>query len=136
MTLHIVKVPRRPNWPWWAVAIVAAHFALVAAVSVVSSSVGSEPDLCLFHRLTSVPCPSCGATRGVKEILTGRILAGWGYNPLLFTVFSVFGAWLAVRLAFGRSVRLIASRNERKVLWALACAVFLGNWAYLIGHLR
>jgi len=37
---------------------------------------------CIFKNLTSFPCPSCGATRGLLEILAGNFLSGLLINPI------------------------------------------------------
>jgi hypothetical protein len=55
--------------------------------------------ICLFHEITGLDCPGCGATRALYNLLHGRIFAALQYNALvvLATPFlSVAGMrWLA-----------------------------------------
>ena len=39
--------------------------------------------VCVFHQLTSLHCPGCGATRAVHALLHGRILEAICWNPFL-----------------------------------------------------
>jgi hypothetical protein len=38
---------------------------------------------CVFHELTGLYCPGCGATRAVHHLLHGEIAAAFAMNPLL-----------------------------------------------------
>ena len=56
-----------------------------------------ELGVCLFKRITGIPCPSCGSTRSVLSLLNGDILAAMYLNPfglLLVTVLVVSPIWL------------------------------------------
>lgn len=48
--------------------------------------------VCIIKNITGVPCPSCGSTRGVLEILNGRLYQALLLNPLSFIV--LFGVLL------------------------------------------
>ena len=39
--------------------------------------------VCIFHELTSLHCPGCGATRAVHALLNGRFLQAVFWNPFL-----------------------------------------------------
>lgn len=93
-------------------------------------------DVCLFRRLTHVPCPTCGATRGVRAVLAGRLCEGWAQNPLVLTLLAGLGACLAVRLATGWAPRLEMARPGRIALWVVAAVALAANWAYVICVLR
>lgn len=43
----------------------------------------SDVDLtaCLFKRITTIPCPSCGVTRAIQEIIRGKIISSLLINP-------------------------------------------------------
>lgn len=45
---------------------------------------------CLFHALTGLDCPGCGATRAVHALLHGRIGEAFRYNAMLFAGAGVF----------------------------------------------
>jgi hypothetical protein len=40
-----------------------------------------EPGVCLFKRITGIPCPSCGSTRSVLSILKGDFIGALLLNP-------------------------------------------------------
>lgn len=37
--------------------------------------------VCLFKRITTIPCPSCGTTRAVNQFFNGEILTSLQLNP-------------------------------------------------------
>jgi hypothetical protein len=37
---------------------------------------------CLFHKITHIPCPSCGTTRSVMALLQGHLWEALYFNPL------------------------------------------------------
>jgi hypothetical protein len=39
--------------------------------------------VCVFHRLTGLQCPGCGASRALYSLLHGHLLAALHFNPLL-----------------------------------------------------
>jgi hypothetical protein len=49
-----------------------------------------EPGVCLFKRITTIPCPSCGITRSILCLLNGDFTGALYWNP--------FGAILAMAL--------------------------------------
>ena len=63
---------------------------------------------CVFHRLTGLNCPGCGATRAVYALLHGRWQAALHDNVL----FILTGGVLAVRLGWMSIQRL---RHQRMV---------------------
>jgi hypothetical protein len=87
---------------------------------------------CLFKRLTGIPCPTCGFTRGALCLLHGRVGQAWLYNPLLFSVLGVLLIAIVLRLVFARSVRVYLTHTERAIAWVLAVVLSCINWAYVI----
>lgn len=132
MKLKLQRASRLPNWPRWAVAVVTVWLASGAAAVLMGRYIGPVPRLCLFKRLTSYPCPTCGSTRGVVRLLGGQIASAVACNPLLFTAALIFAALILFRFTFARSVRLELTRLQRRAAWPLAAALLLANWVYVI----
>lgn len=65
----------------------------------------SRPSLlppCLFHKLTGLDCPGCGATRAAWHALHGHFYTALTFNPLLVLLVPIL-LWAAAR-AFARDV--------------------------------
>lgn len=130
--MKILRVSRRPPWPFWAVFVVFVWLALGGAVVWLSARMGRPIYTCLFKRLTGIPCPTCGFTRGALCLLHGRVGQAWLYNPLLFSVLGVLLIAIVLRLVFARSVRVYLTHTERAIAWVLAVVLSCINWAYVI----
>jgi len=132
MKFKLVQVSRRPQWPLWAVLLVLVWLALGGASVWLSLHLGQPLSLCVFKRATGLPCPTCGFTRGVLWLLRGRPGQAWLYNPLLFSVLTLFITVTTIRILFARSIAIRLTRTERVIAWLLAAVVFAANWAYVI----
>lgn len=128
MRLTFPRVPRLPDWPRWAVAVTAGWLGLVwLAQRLVPHAV-----VCMFRRLTGMPCPSCGLTRGVMAVARGDLARGLAFNPLLLTALFLFLAATALRLVAGRAPRLGLTPRERRVAFAFALLLLAANWVYVL----
>lgn len=132
MKIDVVQVCRRPQWPLWAVLIVLVWMGLGVAAVLLSAHLNRPVELCLIKRFTGLPCPTCGFTRGVLSLLSGRPGPAWLYNPLLFSVLGLFIAVTGIRILFARSLRIRLTGPERAVAWLLAAILFAVNWVYII----
>ena len=132
MKFEIVDVSRRPRWPLWAVLIVIVWLALGVGAVWLSSHLDRPVSLCLFKRVTGLPCPTCGFTRGGLCFLRGRPDQAWLHNPLLFSVLALLIAVIGMRILFARSLRIHLTSTERVIVWFLAVALFAANWVYVI----
>lgn len=56
-------------------------FLIVAAILVVMA-VFSDTGLCVFRRITGLPCPSCGMTRAYLALFSGDIGKAFFMHPL------------------------------------------------------
>ena len=113
----------------------AVWLALGTAGASVQRAIGQQASPCLFKRLTHLPCPTCGFTRGMVHILSGRLVGGWLCNPLLFAVLGSFLMWLVVRVVFAREVHINMTAVEQRIAWLLAVGLILANWAYVIAYI-
>lgn len=49
---------------------------------------GSESTICGFANVTGVPCPGCGMTRAMGELLRGNVAAAHRQHPLVWLLFA------------------------------------------------
>ncbi|HIJ54134.1 MAG TPA: DUF2752 domain-containing protein [Planctomycetes bacterium] len=136
MKIDVVQVSRRPQWPLWAVILVLVWLAIAGAAVYLSLHLDQVVSLCLFKRLTHVPCPTCGFTRGVLCMLSGRLSRAWRYNPLLFSVLALFIAVTGIRIIFARGLRIRLTRIERIIAWLSAAGLLAANWVYVIFYVH
>lgn len=127
-----VRVPRRPDWPWWSVALVVGWGGLVATALYLEQRTGVEVSLCLFRRITGFPCLTCGSTRAVLSLGAGDLAQALAHNPLVLLVLALVALSLILRLALGREIHLAPPPLLRRLAWVLVFVVALANWAYLI----
>ena len=92
---------------------------------------------CLFHKITGIPCPTCGFTRAFRLMVSLRLLDAFLMNPLAALAFAfmvVFVVYAAVVLAF-RTPRVrvhLSSRKELNIIRVLVAFIVISNWIYLI----
>jgi hypothetical protein len=88
---------------------------------------------CVWHRVTGLPCPGCGATRAVLSLLYGRFSAALAFNPLAAGCaigFLALGVVAPIWLAAGGRVPVPASK-PRPIWLAFAASVLAANWVWL-----
>lgn len=129
--MRLETVPSR--WPRVGVAPAGALLLALAGVALVQE-LGSA-DLCNVHRLTGLPCPTCGSTRLVQALGRGDWSDALALNPLVFAAFAAGFGLLALRLvARRRLVILTTARRARLAPWVLV-ALLAANWLYLVATL-
>jgi hypothetical protein len=75
--------------------------------------------ICLFHSLTSLNCPGCGATRAAYQLLHGHLLNALHDNALFVLTLAALtaqGAWWVMKKIRSQPVAFVVSP---KALWAL-----------------
>ena len=87
-------------------------------------AIGGLPSLCVFHRLTGLPCPGCGLTRSVVCCAHGLFAASVSFHPL--GVF-VFAALVVLSLARFAPLRPL-SVQQTGALAGVGCGVLLVVW--------
>jgi hypothetical protein len=73
----------------------------------------------LFHSLTGLNCPGCGATRAAYQLLHGHLLNALRDNALFVLTLAALAAqsaWWAMKKIRNQPVEFVVSP---KVLWAL-----------------
>jgi Protein of unknown function (DUF2752) len=83
--------------------------------------------VCLFHQLTGLNCPGCGATRSLYALLHGNFKLAFHDNVLFILMLAALaarGLWFAARFISGRPAE---NFSPVKSLWIfLAVAVVFG----------
>ena len=76
----------------------AAALACAGALYLYFMGPGNIPLICVFHEVTGLYCPGCGAGRACYSILHGQFLEAFCYNPLLTVLLPLIGLYIAARM--------------------------------------
>ena len=76
--------------------VCAAALACAGALYLYFMGPGNVPLICVFHEITGLYCPGCGAGRACYSILHGEFLEAFCYNPLMTVLLPLIGAVSAV----------------------------------------
>ena len=91
---------------------------------------------CSWRALTGWPCPGCGTTRALSDLLRADVTGALAHNPLVATGASVFlagGLTAPAWLAAGGRVPVIDA-SPRPGWLAAAAAAIAANWVWLVAH--
>jgi hypothetical protein len=92
--------------------------------------------VCLFHRLTGVPCLTCGSSRALCALSVGHVGTALRVQPLASVAMlaTVVGCLFYAWTLFVRRHVPVLHLERREWRWALGIALFLVvlNWAYLV----
>ena len=92
--------------------------------------------ICRFHATTGLPCPTCGATRAIHLLSTGKVIQAWIMQPLLITIaiFAIIYTLYAFIVVLGKLPRIrlvnVTTKNRNHILIACTALIIL-NWIYL-----
>jgi hypothetical protein len=89
---------------------------------------------CPLRVLTGVPCPTCGGTMAVRELLQGRLLAAFTANPLVvLAILGLLASGVAALLAlpWASRIRMPRPPSSRLLVW-IAAGLLAANWLYLL----
>jgi hypothetical protein len=132
MHFAVIRTSRWPRIPRWVLAVVLVWLALLGLAVAVSHAHGTPAQLCWFKRATGLPCPTCGTTRALEALASGRLLDALAVNPLVMVLLSAMALVLAVRVMTRRALTVrLSAPLRRGALWA-ALAIVALNWVYLI----
>lgn len=98
------------------------------------------PTVCFVKTVTGIPCPSCGSTRSMVELIRGHWLSALQLNPLGYVLLAgllTIPGWIAFDLIDGGdSLRRAYLRSERFIRQPLPAIIFasliLLNWIWNI----
>jgi hypothetical protein len=71
------------------------------------------PGICVFYRMTGLPCPTCGMTRAVEALTRPDFARAWNLNSLAPGVVAVLGLWWAIAV-----YQSLTGRRTRMAAWA------------------
>jgi hypothetical protein len=93
---------------------------------------------CAFHRLTGIPCPTCGTTRAAVAFFHGDVLGAFAANPLAAAAAVLFvgGAVLAPLWAALNGPMLEIGHPLPRWVRGAVVAVVAAGWDYLIAARR
>jgi len=100
--------------------IVAAIAGTVLLLSSVLPSVDNGPVLCIFRRLTTLPCPSCGMTRGFIALGHGDLRKALTMNVASPVAYAA--TWAIFALAV---VQCLTGRDILAPLWSRVARIVL-----------
>jgi hypothetical protein len=96
--------------------------------------------VCVFHKLTGLPCLTCGMTRCGIEFIHGHFFAALKWNPLVFAFLwgvIAFDLYALAAIALRRPrLRILFRQAEKKYARGVLVAALALNWFYLVSHWR
>jgi hypothetical protein len=107
---------------------------IIAAAGFFKDFLGLLPQ-CIFHRLTDVPCLTCGATRSLVALSQFDIASSFLLNPMLLLLVVGVVAFSLVSLYSLISKKGIAvklNQGQKRALRIGIIGLFITNWVYLV----
>ena len=107
----------------------AAALACAGALYLYFMGPGNIPLICVFHEVTGLYCPGCGAGRACYSILHGQFLEAFCYNPLMTVLLPLIGLYIAARMVdwvVTRGNHIDRKINVKFLTWVLVIVVVYG----------
>jgi hypothetical protein len=136
MKIHFHKPPPGGRDPEFQHAVVLTSLFVLAVLVGLFLPARLTP-ICIFHKLTGLPCFSCGMVRSWHLLLGMEWSAAVRMQPLLVLLLACATVWTSYGwvVSLFRLPRLriedISRRTKCVILWGFI-ALVLVNWAYLI----
>ena len=135
MVVQCVPCDARVRWLW--VAALGA-FLLSGAVLAILHYYGYQT--CLLQSWCHLPCWTCGTTRALMALGSGKPWQALCLQPMMMTLLVAIGGLLVVNGWYiwtrNRVLKLVCTRVEKYWLSALALVAVLLNWLYLILQMK
>lgn len=104
------------------------------------SSGGGTLGVCLFKRLSGLPCPSCGTTRSIVALIHGDVAGALALNPLgvaMAVILVVAPLWAAFDLVASKHTLWRCHQRAESLLRAPRYALplillLLLNWCWTV----
>lgn len=107
----------------------AAALACAGALYLYFMGPGNIPLICVFHEVTGLYCPGCGAGRACYSILHGQFLEAFCYNPLMTVLLPLIGLYIAARMVdwvVAGGNHIDRKINVKFLTWVLVIVVVYG----------
>ena len=108
----------------------AAALACAGALYLYFMGPGNIPLICVFHEVTGLYCPGCGAGRACYSILHGQFLEAFCYNPLMTVLLPLIGLYIAARMVdwvVTGGNHIDRKINVKFLTWVLVIVVVYGT---------
>lgn len=100
----------------------------------------SNETVCIFKRITNIPCPSCGSTRSVIYLLKGDLFDSILLNPfglIIFTILIIAPIWLIYDVTFNSNSLIefyhrFESFLKKREVAICAISLVVMNWIWNI----
>jgi hypothetical protein len=100
----------------------------------------SEQTVCPIKHLTTVPCPSCGSTRAVLELIKGGFTNSLYLNPfgiIIGLIMLICPIWILLDLALKKNSFMVFYQFsehvlQRKNIAFICISLVLANWIWNI----
>ena len=117
-----------------------AGYAWLAILLLYPGHSGHELDVCLIRKVTDTPCPSCGSSRAVLDIIHGDFIGAWHLNPFGFLIAGILiisPLWMLFDVMFAKnSFHLFYKQAEHYIRnkWVAIpmIVLVLANWVWNI----
>ena len=116
----------------WQTAVIAA---LLGAAALTDPTHPLPFDVCVFHRLTGLPCPTCGMTRAVCHAVHGHWAQSVALHPAGLILVAGLAGWMLWTAAEAWRGRPIAEALRRHLSNALIIGGVAVSGAFWIAQL-
>lgn len=132
MGIRWIPAARLPRPPLAVAGVLGTWLVLVSAAAVLEAHTHREPVTCLFRWVTGHPCPTCGSTRLILQVLHGRFGMAFLENPLVFLGLVMASGLLGVRVLTARKPCLQLSPAAQVLGIVLGCLLLVANWLWVL----